>query len=110
LDSDLVAEGLQAADVVADGALGAAAVVVEVRPEIGEGGVLGGQQLPDDDQDGPADRDDGFLLASASGDPAVALAEERVRAGGSDGGFAEGSGQVAVAVPGGGSCRCRSRR
>ena len=38
-EGDSVAEGLQAADVVADGALGAAAGVVEVRAEVDEVGL-----------------------------------------------------------------------
>jgi hypothetical protein len=43
-----------------------------------------------------------FFLAPTTGDPAVALAQESVGAAGSDGGFAEDSGQVGVAVPGAG--------
>ncbi len=58
-------EGVQATDVVAPGALGAGPGVGVVGSEIGEGGLLVGQQVPDDDQDGLADRDDGFLLAPA---------------------------------------------
>jgi len=34
--------------------------------------------VPDDDQDGAADSDDGLLLAPAAGDASVPLAEERV--------------------------------
>jgi hypothetical protein len=34
--------------------------------------------VPDDDQDGPADRDDGTLGTTAAGDPPVTLAEEGV--------------------------------
>ena len=34
--------------------------------------------MPDDDQQGAADGDDGFLLAAAAGDAVVALAEEGV--------------------------------
>jgi len=56
--------------------------------------------VPDDDKDGPADRDDGSLLATPSGDPSVALAEEGVGAAGRDGRLAQDSGQVTVAVPG----------
>jgi hypothetical protein len=85
---DLVAEGVKAADVVANGASGAGAGVVVVGSQVGGAGLLVGQQVPDRDQDGSADRDDGFLLAAASGDPPVALAEEGVGAGGADGGFA----------------------
>ena len=56
--------------------------------------------MPDDDQDGPADGDDGLLGAAAAGDPPVAFAEEGVGAAGADGGLAEDAGQVAVAVAG----------
>jgi hypothetical protein len=101
LQGDLVAEGVQRVDVVADGALGAAASVIVVGSEVGEGGVLVAEQVPDDDQDGAADGDDRFLLPAAPGDPAVAFAEERGCAGDADGGFAQSSGQVPVAVAGG---------
>src|SRR5262245_27139416 len=56
--------------------------------------------MPDDDQDGAADCDDGLLLATMSGDPAVALTEEGVGASGSDSGLAEHAREVAVAVTG----------
>jgi len=52
--------------------------VVEVRSEVLELGVGVAQQVPDDDQDGTADRDQRPLLASAAGDPSLALAEEGV--------------------------------
>jgi hypothetical protein len=58
-------------DVVADGALGAAAGVVVVRAEVDEVGLGVGQQVPDDGQDGAADGDDGPLRPAAAGDPAV---------------------------------------
>jgi hypothetical protein len=44
-------------------------------------GVLVGQQMPDDGEDGVADRDDGAFLAAAAGEAAVAVAEEGVGAG-----------------------------
>ena len=75
--------------------------VVVVGAEVVEAGVGVGEQVPDDDQDGAADRDDGLLLAAASGDAPVAFAEEGVGAAGGDGGLAEDPGQVAVAVAGG---------
>ena len=59
------------------------------------------EQVPDDDQDGAADGDDGSFLAAAAGDPPVALAEEGVGPAGADGGLAQDPGQVGVAVPGG---------
>src|SRR4051812_49678278 len=96
-------ESLKFADVVADLALGVGAGVVVAGAEVDEVDVLIGEQLPDDGQDGAADRDDGSLLAAAVGDPPVALAEEGVGASGGDGGLAEYPGQVAVAVPGAGA-------
>jgi len=53
--------------------------------------------VPGDDQDEPADSDDGVAGAAATGDPPVPLAEERIGARCADGGFAESSGEVAVA-------------
>lgn len=51
------------ADVVAFLAFRADAVVVEVGAEVVEAGVGVRQQVPDDDQDRAADRDDGLFLA-----------------------------------------------
>jgi hypothetical protein len=48
-----------------------------------------GQQVPDDDQDGAGDRDQGFELAAAPGDPPVPFAEEGAGADGCGGSFAE---------------------
>src|SRR5215218_8371772 len=75
-EGDFVAECLELADVVALGAVSVAASVVEAGAEIVEAGVGVGQQVPDDHQDGTADRDDGFLGAAAPGDAPVALPEE----------------------------------
>ena len=47
------------------------------------------EQVPDDDQDGAGNRDQGFELAAALDDPPVAFAEEGVSPGGRCGGFAE---------------------
>jgi hypothetical protein len=65
-EGDLVAEGFELADVVAPGAVGVDTGVVEVRAEVTAVGVGVGQQVPDDDQDGPADRDDRLLLPAAA--------------------------------------------
>jgi hypothetical protein len=73
LERDLVAEGLQLADVVALAAFSIDAGVVEAGSQILEVSVRIGQQVPDDDQDGAADRDDGSLGATAPGDAPVAL-------------------------------------
>jgi hypothetical protein len=64
--------------VVALATLGVDAGLVEVGAEIAEadGGV--GQPVPDDDQDGAADRDDGPLGAATAGQAPVALAKEGV--------------------------------
>ena len=88
------------ADVVAFLALRADAGVVELGAEVVEAGLGVGEQVPDDDQDRAADRDDGLLLAPPPGDPPVALAEEGVGLPGGDGGLAQDPGQVGVAVPG----------
>src|SRR5215210_7740440 len=101
VEGDRVAEGLEFADVVPGPALGVVAGGVIVRAEVDELGVGVGKQRPDDDQDRAADRDDGPLLAAASGDPPISLAEEGVGAGGADGGLAEYAGQVAVAFAAG---------
>jgi len=66
LQGDLVAEGLQLADVVAFAAFGVDAGVEEVRAQVVVAGVRVGQQVPDDDQDGAADGDDGALGAAAA--------------------------------------------
>ena len=98
------------ADVVALLAVGVDAGVVEVGAEVVEAGVGVGEQVPDDDQDGAADRDDGLLLAAAAGDASVAFAEEGVGPAGGDGGLAEDRGQVAVAVAGGAAALVLARR
>ena len=50
-DGDGEAEGVEGVDVPAQGALGAATVVVVVGSEVGEGGGGIGQQVPDHGQD-----------------------------------------------------------
>src|SRR5215218_6827238 len=92
---------MEFADVVPGLALGVVAGGVIVRAEVDELGLFDGEQSPDDDQDRAADRDDGPLLAPASGDPPISLAEEGVGAGGADGGLAQNAGQVAVALAAG---------
>jgi hypothetical protein len=49
-------------------ALGVGAGGVVVRAEVDELGLVVGEQCPDDDEDGAADRDDGAVVAAASGD------------------------------------------
>src|SRR5829696_2632805 len=89
LQGDLVAEGLELADVVARGALSVDAGVVEAGAEVLEPCGRVGQQMPDDDQDGSADRDDGAPLAAAAGDPPVAFTKEGIGLAGGDGSLAE---------------------
>src|SRR5215211_9516532 len=72
-EGDLVAKGLELADVVALGALSVDAGVVEASAQLVEAGGRVGQQVPDDDQDGAADRDDGLLAAPPAGDAPVAF-------------------------------------
>jgi hypothetical protein len=101
LEGDGVAEGFQRANVVAFTAFRADAVVVEVGSQIVEAGVGVGQQVPDGDQDGPANRDDRFEFAAAFGDASVAFTQEGVGLAGGGGRLAEDAGQVGVAVAGG---------
>src|SRR4051795_2665812 len=82
VEGDRVAERLEFADVVPGPALGVVAGGVVVGAEVDELGVGCGEQRPDDDQDRAADRADAPLLAAASGDPPISLAEEGVGAGG----------------------------
>src|SRR6266508_2351416 len=74
--SDLVAEGFELADVVALGTLRVGPGVVEASAQVVVAQVGVGQQVPDDDQNGAADRDDGLLGAWAPRDAPVALAQE----------------------------------
>src|SRR5215216_6910885 len=99
LQGDLVAEGLQLADVVALGALSVDAGVVEAGAQLLEPCGRVGQQMPDDDQDGPANRDDRASLAASAGDPPVAFTKEGLGLAGGHGGLTEHASQVGVAVP-----------
>src|SRR5450759_5122842 len=94
LQGDPVAKGFEFADVVALLTVWVDAGVVVIDAEVVELGALVAKQVPDDDQDGTAYRDDGFLLASASGDAAVAFAQERVGPARADGGLAQDPGQT----------------
>ena len=68
--------------------------------EVAEAGGGVGEQVPDDDQDGAGDGDQGLELAAAFDEPPVAFAEEGVGAGGGGGGFAEVPLEVGVALAG----------
>src|SRR5215472_9237297 len=99
-EGDGESERFQLADVVACllGFVGAAGVVAGA--EFAEADDAAGQQVPDDDQDGPGDGDQGLELAAAADDPPVAFAEEGVGAGGAGGGLAEQAPEVGVALAG----------
>src|SRR5689334_17326519 len=99
-DGDGVAQqGFDLTDVVLDllVVFVGAGLVVAGAEVIEPGGRVGGQ-VPDDDQDGPGHGDLGSGFAAAAGDPVVPLAEEGVHAGCADGGLAETTAQVAVAL------------
>src|SRR3954447_10131080 len=100
-ESDGVAEGFELLDVFAGGAVRVGAAAGVVRAEVVVAGLGLRQQVPDDDQDRPPDRDGGSRASAAAGQASVAVAEEGVGARGGDGGFAEGLAEVGVAVSGG---------
>src|SRR6266511_282507 len=98
---DGVAQRLELADVVAGLAVLVDAVGVVVGAEVVEAGGGVGEQVPDDHQDRAGDGDQGFELADAPGQAAVALAEEGVGLGGRGGDLAEHTLGVGVALAGG---------
>src|SRR3954453_13702151 len=98
VEGDSEAEGLELSNVLALLGLGVDVPREVVRAEVVEARVRLGEQVPDDDQHGAADRDDGLLLPATSRDPAVALPEEGVGLGCGYGGLTQDPGQVAVAV------------
>src|SRR5512133_3841892 len=97
LEGDLVAERFELAHQVAGLAGGVDAVGVVVGAEVVEAGGGVGEQVPDDDQDGAGDGDQGLELADAFHETPVALAEEGV----GGGGLPERGLEVGVAVAGG---------
>src|SRR6266496_3313760 len=86
-DGDGQAEGLQAAEVVADLLVPVDMGGVPVRAEVAVAGGGVGEQVPDDDHDGAGDGDLGDGPAAAAGDAGIPLAEE---GGGADGGLPGG--------------------
>ena len=68
------------------------------RAEVGEVRIGVRQQVPGDDQDGVADRDQGARFAAAAGEAVVTGAEEGLGPGGADAGLAEGAGDPRVAL------------
>lgn len=98
-EGDLVAEGLEFADVVMLLAVEVDPGVVVVGSEVAKVGVVVAEQVPGDDQDGSADRDNGSFLAASTRDPAVPLAQEGIGAPRVDSGVAQNPRQVAVPCP-----------
>ena len=78
-EGDPVAEGGELGDVVTHAAFDVDAAGVVVGSEVAEAGEGVGEQVPDDDQDGAGDRDQGLELAAALDDAALALAQEGLR-------------------------------
>ena len=107
-EGDGVAEGFELADVVAGGAVFADALVVVAGAEVVVAGGGVGEQVPDDDQDGAGDRDEGLELAAAPGQAPVAFAEEGVGLAGRCRGLAEDSLDVGVAFAGAPGCGPRT--
>jgi hypothetical protein len=75
-EGDPVAHGGQLGDVVAQPSFDGDAVGVIVGAKIAEAGGRVGQQVPDDDQDGAGDREQGFELAAAFDEAPVTLTQE----------------------------------
>ena len=74
---------------------------VVVAAEVVVAGAAVGEQVPDDDEDGAGDGDEGLELAAPSGQAPVALAEEGVGAGGRGDGLAQDALEVRIALAGG---------
>lgn len=100
-EGDFVPDGFELTDVVALGVAGVAVGVVVVGTEIDEVGAWLGQHVPDDDQDGSADGDDGLLLSASAGDATVAFTQGRGGPSSRDRSLTKDRGQVAVSVTGG---------
>ena len=85
---------------VADLALPVDVGVVVAGSEVAEPGFGAGEQVEDDHQDGAGHGGDGFALAAAAGQAAVALAGEGVSPAGGGGDLAEDAVEVRVALAG----------
>ena len=101
-DGDVEAEGLELAEVGADLAVAVGLAIVPAGAEVAEPGAGVGQQVPDDDEDGPADRALGADAADAAGEAAEPLAGEGTGAGRAGRCLGAVSLEVGVAVPPGG--------
>jgi hypothetical protein len=96
----LVAEGLELADEVARLAVLVEVLVVEVGAEVVVAGGGAGEEIPGDHVDGAGDGDEGPLLAAATDETPIALAQAGVGLGRAGGGLAEHALEVAVALAG----------
>lgn len=77
-EGDAIAQGCELRDVVTGPAFGVDAGRVVVGTEIVETGRGVVQQVPDDDQDGSGNSDEGLELAAAFDDAPIAFTEEGV--------------------------------
>ncbi|MDM4721680.1 hypothetical protein QTQ03_19555 [Micromonospora sp. WMMA1363] len=88
-----MAEGFELPDEGVELAVGVDAPVVVVGAEVLVAGGRVGEQVPDDDQDGAGDGDEGLAFTAAFDDAPVAFGEEAAAAaGGGAGGQAEDPG------------------
>src|ERR1700741_1774359 len=108
-EGDPVAEGGELGDVVADASLGDDAVGVVIGAEVVEAGGGVGEQVPDDDQEGARDRDQGLELAAAFDDAPVAFTQEGGGLGGRGGGVAEHALEVGGGLAGAATAGDRPR-
>lgn len=99
-EGDSVAQSGELGDVVTHPAFDVDAAGVVFGSEVMEPGERVSEQVPDDDQDGTGDRDQGFEFATAFDDAPVTLAEEGLGARGRGGGLAERTLQIGVALTG----------
>ena len=90
---------MELAEVGADLAVAVGLAVVPAGAEVAEPGAGVGQQVPDDDEDGPADRALGADAADAAGEAAEPLAGEGIGAGRAERCLGAVSLEVGVAVP-----------
>src|SRR5215469_7565576 len=99
-EGDGVAEGFELADVVAHLAVlvDPAGVIAGAEVVVAGGGVI--EQVPDDDQDGAGDRDQGLELAPALDQAPVAFPQEGVGLAGCCCGLTEESPEIGVALAG----------
>jgi hypothetical protein len=87
-------------DKAVDAVFGVEVGGVEVRAEVVEVEGWVGEQVPDDDENGPGDGDEGLEFAAAFDQASVAFAEEGVGFGGAGGGPAQRAFEVGVAFAG----------